>query len=168
MKRRSQPPITGTAQNIDEKRQERIERIAKELSKERTALELATGIDLASHVLFGEDAAKAATDALATAATKANVERTALEIATGIELSDHALTGIEKQKVIDAAAATTAANTATAAAETAEAAKWQNMLPTEAAKLINKFTTPYEKIPLSIFGIIIIIIIIILFAIFGD
>ena len=134
MKRRSQPspPITGTAQNIDEKRQERIERIAKELSKERTALELATGLELAEHVLSGQTVAKAATDALATAATTANVERTALEIATGIELTDHAMAAANPENTF-----------------------------------LKRFTTPYENIPLSIFGIIIIIIIIILFAIFG-
>ena len=88
------------------------DQIAAYPGKQRTALELATGIDLAEHVLSGQTVAKAATDALTTAATTANAERTALEIATGIELTDHALIGIEKQKVIDAA--TTAAAIANA------------------------------------------------------
>lgn len=35
-------------------------------AKQRTALELATGIDLAEHVLSGQTVAKAATDALTT------------------------------------------------------------------------------------------------------
>ena len=55
--RRSQqlPPIIGTAQNIDDRRRDRNERISKEISNNRTALELATGLDLADHILSGEN-----------------------------------------------------------------------------------------------------------------